>query len=138
MNEILHQQRYVVSSLTQRRHFEWNYIEPIEQITAERARANCCLQISIGGCNYSYVCLNGLIAADSLKFTLLQHAQERNSSFHREFTDLIQEDRPSISQFEAAQSSLQRSGKGSFLMTEQFRCDQSGRNRCTIYADECA
>ena len=45
----------------------------------------------------------------------LQHAQERNLCFHRQFSDLIKQDRAARSDLESSEVTLQCSGKSSTL-----------------------
>jgi hypothetical protein len=41
-----------------------------------------------------------------------------------------------VRHFKAALATLHRAGEGAFLVAKQFRGDQGGRNRRTVYADE--
>src|SRR5262249_48142649 len=71
-----------------------------------------------------------------LKFVLLQHPQERHLSLGGQLSDLIEEQAPARGQLKAAQAPLQRSSKCPFLMPEQFRGDQGGRDGGTVYTDK--
>src|SRR5437667_1939127 len=51
--EIRDQQRHIFQTLAQWRQFEWNNIEPIEQIGSELSLLHLYIQAFIGGCDYS-------------------------------------------------------------------------------------
>src|SRR5262245_6180071 len=111
----------VFGMFSQRRHLDWEYIQTIKEITAEPPLCDCRPEISIGGHNYSCIDMNRLISAKPLHLTVLQHPQQRNLCFHRQFPDLIEQDRPARSYLESSETTLQSSGKGSFLVAKEFR-----------------
>src|SRR5205085_466238 len=63
--------------------------EPRERITAR--------QISIRCRDYAHIDANGFSAAQSLKFLLLEHAQQFRLQLKRNFFNLIEEDRTAMS-----------------------------------------
>ena len=73
-------------------------------------------------------------STDALEFPLLKNPQKSGLRFRRNLSDFIEEDGPSLGQFKPAQTPLQRPRKGSFLVTEQFRADESRRYRRAIHA----
>src|SRR4030095_4856477 len=67
-------------------------------------------------------------AAHALDLALLKHAQELGLQFPLEGTDLIEEQRPALSELEPPELFLKRAGEGAALMTEQLRLDQGLRD----------
>ena len=67
---------------------------------------------------------------------LLKHAEEFYLNVRRDFADLVQENRSTIGGFEPTSASLNRPGKGTFFVTEEFSSNQRRWNRRTINSDE--
>src|SRR6266853_1384168 len=76
INEVFDQQRDVRSSFSKRGYLDREDVQPIKQITAERASADGGLQVTIGGCNHPNVSADSTSAAHTLKLMLLQNTQE--------------------------------------------------------------
>jgi len=66
----------------------------------------------------------------------LQHLQEHDLDFSRQFADLVEEDRAAVGQFEAALSSLDGSGERTLLVAKELRGDERGGNCRAVDADE--
>src|SRR5258708_17849633 len=122
INEEFDQHRDVLLAFAQRRNLNRKHVEAIEEVAAKCAGSNSILQVTIGGSNHPHISSNEPIAPDPLKFTLLQNPQKGNLSLHRKVTDLIQEDRAPIRQFEAAQAPLLCPGERPLFMAEHLRC----------------
>jgi hypothetical protein len=65
---------------------------------------------------------------------LLQDAKERDLRLHRQFADLVEEDRPSVRELEATEPALEGSREGPLLVTEQFGGNQVARNGRAIHS----
>src|SRR5437899_8270802 len=77
-------------------------IQAVIQIFAKLARADRLHEVPVRGRNDADVDLDGLRAADALELAFLHHAEELNLHALGNFADLIQENRPSVGQLEAA------------------------------------
>jgi len=108
------------TSLTQRRHFDREYVEPVKQILAKCASHDCLFQVTICRCNNANVNLQRLIGAYALKFSLLKHPQQRNLRFQWQITDLIEKDGAPISRFEATQTPLCRACERALFVPKQL------------------
>src|SRR5580692_8796108 len=86
------------------------------------------------GGNDSHIRSNRGCPSESLEFVLLEHSQERHLSVRRQLAEFIQKNCAPLRQLEAPQPSLQRTGKGSLLMTEKLRCNQTRWDRRAVYA----
>src|SRR6266849_5292678 len=96
IDKVFDQQRNVRSSFSKRRYLDREDIQPIKQITAERASADGGLQVTIGGCNHPNVSADSTSAADTLKLMLLQNTKQSNLSLNWKFSDFVEENRASI------------------------------------------
>src|SRR6266403_2507626 len=124
INEVFDQQRDVRSSFSKRGYLDREDVQPIKQITAERASADGGLQVTIGGCNHPNVSADSTSAADTLELMLLQNTQECDLSLRWKFSDFVEEKRSSICQFKPTQSLLGRAREGTLFMAEQVRSDK--------------
>src|SRR6266851_6466874 len=93
IDKVFDQQRDVRSSFSKRRYLDREDIQPIKQITAERASADGGLQVTIGGCNHPNVSADSTSAADTLKLMLLQNTKQSNLSLNWKFSDFVEEKR---------------------------------------------
>src|SRR5229473_3503130 len=96
IDKVFDQQRDVRSSFSKRRYLDREDVQPIKQITAERASADGGLQVTIGGCNYPNVSADSTTAADTLELMLLQNTQECDLSLRWKLSDFVEEKRASI------------------------------------------
>src|ERR1700730_1363004 len=78
----------------------------------------------------------GAVAAESLKFLLLQNAQQFRLKFQRDVAHFVQKECALIRQFKASYFLSDRSGKCSFFMTEQLTLQKPERNRGAIQFNE--
>jgi hypothetical protein len=90
IDEKFDQQGNVFSSFPQRRNLNRKDVETVKQIATKGTRSDGSFQIAIGGSDDPHVSSNTLIAAHTLKLSLLQNAQERNLSFGRQLAHFVQ------------------------------------------------
>src|SRR6185295_9809362 len=88
------------------------------------------------GCDEPDVDLVRLVAAESLEFLFLQHAEQLRLQLERNVADLVEKERALVGQLEAARFLCDRPGEGASLMTEQFALQQPQGDRGTIQFDE--
>jgi hypothetical protein len=68
-------------------------MQPIEQVLAEAALLHVFDQVAMGCRNDPHVHLDGLAAADRLDLALLDGAKQLHLRRHRQFADLVEEQR---------------------------------------------
>src|SRR5882757_8588668 len=136
IDEVFDQQRNVRSSFSKRGYLDREDIQPIKQITTERASADGGLQVTIGGCNHPNVSADSTSAADTLKLMLLQNTKQSNLSLNWKFSDFVEEKRASICQLKPTQTLLSRAREGALLMAEQLRSDKIAGDCRTVHANE--
>ena len=105
-DEVFEQHRDVLPPLAQRRHFDREHVQTIEQVEPEIAGGDGLLQIPIGGGDDADISGNGLAAADSFKLPFLEHSKEGDLSFRRKLGNFVQEKRAALSQLKSADAPL--------------------------------
>src|SRR6266403_3411540 len=81
------QERYVVAAFAQRRHFDWENVEPVVQVSAKGTIVNEPLKIAVRRGQHSDIDLNRSRRAKPLKLSLLKYAQELGLQFERYVSD---------------------------------------------------
>src|SRR4029077_6614365 len=95
INEVLNQQRNVVSSLTQGGHFDWKNVGPVKQVPPERPCRDGSFQVAIRGGYHPNIGSDRSSRTDTLKLAFLKNPQKSDLCLNRKFSDLVQEDRAS-------------------------------------------
>src|SRR5688572_23986747 len=130
------QRRNVVDALAQRRDGDRKNIQAIVQIRSERSVFDHLRKIAVRGRDDPHVHPLGPRAAEALKLTLLQDAQQLGLYFRGDIADLVQEQRALVRELETADPLRRRTGKRTLLMSEQFALEQPRRHRRHAHADE--
>src|SRR5262245_40707562 len=136
LDEVLDQNRNVLTSLSQWRRDNRKDVQAIEEIRSERARRDGLRQIPVRRGDHPDVHGNGATPADPFDVTLLQDAQQRDLRVHRYLADLVEKDGARMRQFKPTPSLLRGAGKGALLVAEQLRRDERCWRRRAIEADE--
>src|SRR5262249_10687292 len=136
LNEVFDQHQDVFPPLSERRHLDREYIEPIEQVRAEAPICHRRFQVTIRGGDDADVDVDRLPSPPPLESPLLQPPQQRRLRVGQELAHLIEEDRAAIGELETAKPALRGSGEGSLLVAEQLRRDQRWCNGRAVDADE--
>src|SRR5262249_56663045 len=71
-----------------------------------------------------------------LEFDSLQHTQQLRLQLQRQFTDLVQEERPTVGELEAPGPRGGRPGEGALLVSEQLALDERRRQRRAVHLHE--
>ena len=117
---------------------KWNrkHIETVEQVLPKLPVSNILLQIAVGGGNDPDIDVQGVNAAQSFKFTILQDPQQLRLQFEGQFADFVQKKSALVGQFDAADFLADGAGKPTFFVSKKFALQQAGGNRCAIQLDE--
>src|SRR5215510_11426060 len=136
LDEVVDEQGNVIGSFTERRNSDGENIQSIEKILAKRASRDGLFQVAVGRSDDAYVNRDRLDAANALNFPFLEDAEQCNLGFSRQISDLVEENRASISRLKPSHALLECSGEGAFFMPKQFRGNERGWNRCTVHLNE--
>ncbi len=104
--------------LSQRRQHEWEDVQAVVEIAAEKAIGDHRGQIAVGSRHESYVDANRLCAAQALELLFLQHAKQLRLQLGRNVAGFVQEQRPLVRQLETADFLADRASKRAFLVAE--------------------
>ena len=85
-------------------------------------------KVAIGGGDKTNIHRNRSSPAQPLYLLLLQGTQELGLQFQRQVSDLVQEQRAHMSQFQSSDALRDRPGEGAFLMAKELALQQAERN----------
>jgi hypothetical protein len=111
LHEVLDQHRNVFFPFPERRHIDWENIQPVEEVGAKGSGSNRSRQIAVGSGDNSNISRNGAAASHSFKLAVLDDAKQRNLRFRRKFADFIEKNRAGVRQFKPALPALEGSGE---------------------------
>jgi outer membrane PBP1 activator LpoA protein len=133
----VHEQlRNVFAPLTQRRHFDANHVEAMEQIFAEQALSHSLFEILMRRCDDAHVDAHRNLSADAIELAFRQHAQQPRLQLRRHVADLVEEQRAAVRLLEAAATLAIRAGERALLVAEQLGLEQVRGERRRVERDE--
>src|SRR4029078_12587336 len=94
------------------------------QIFAKHALPHSFFQIDVGGRDNAHVDPPWTGVTEWCEFAFLNYAQQADLRFRRNITNLVEEDRTPIGNFEQTFLGGDRAGESAARMTEQFRFKQ--------------
>src|SRR5262249_29461438 len=101
-HEFFGQKRNIFAALPQRWNMDWHDIQAEEKVLAEFLLFDALLQIAVGGREDSHINRYGAVPPHPLELTLLKHSQQLGLDIGCDFAYLVQQNGPSVSQFETA------------------------------------
>src|SRR6266568_6589429 len=128
--------RDVAATVAQRRHQHRHNADAIVKVGAKFVAGHRFFEILVGRRDNAHIDLDGVVAADSLKFLFLQYAQKLGLEGGRDFADLVEKNRALVGEFEAPLARINRAGKCPLFMAEQLGLKDRFRQRCTVDLDE--
>ena len=126
----------VVGSLAQGGQQEREDIESIIKVAAESAVGGHLCQIAVRRRDETHVDLDRLVAAETLEFLFLQHAQQLGLQLQGNVTHLVEKKCPAVGQFKAPDLLRNGAGEGTFFVAKQLAFQKSRGNGGTIELDE--
>ena len=134
--EMLHQQRYIIAPLTQRRQAQTNHVQTVQQVFAKHALFHTFVEILVRCGDDAHVRFHRRLSADAVILAVLQHAQQTHLQIRRHVADFIEEQRAAFGLLKAALSRRLRASERAAFVTEQFRFEQIFRDRRRVDGDE--
>src|SRR4029077_12945184 len=101
VDEVLNQHGNIFLPFPQRRHLDRKNVEPVKEVTPERARGDGRFQIAVSSGNHPNVRSDGSSSTDTTELVFLQNAQKSDLRLGRKLSDFIEEDRASFGQLKA-------------------------------------
>ena len=130
--KIIHEQRNVVGTVAQRRDVDAHDVEAIKQILAKLFRGDGGFERLVRRGDDAHVHLNRLVAADTLKSSTLQHAQNFRLRRGCHVADFVEENRAFVALLEFSDALVGRAGERAAFVAEQFAFQKLFRNRGAI------
>ncbi len=121
--------RNVFATLAQRRYFDADHVQAVQQILAEHVLFHAFFQRLVRGCDHAHIDAHGHLAADAIELAFGQYAQQAGLQLRRHVADFIEEQRAAVGLFEAAATQCIGAGERTFFVTEQFGLEQI-RSEC--------
>ena len=112
----------VGTSVLEGRHVDGKLVDAVIEVLSELAFGYRLRQILVGGTDESDIHIYLLRATQRTDFSLLQGSEELHLYFVVEVSHLIEENRSTVSYLEGTLLILFGSGKGTLLISEEFRC----------------
>jgi FixJ family two-component response regulator len=117
--ESAYQNRDIFLSFAQWRHGNAHHVQAKIKIVAKFSFAHQLFEIFVRGCNYPYICVQRLIAANSLECAALAHdAQQFDLSARVDLSHFVEENRAPVGLLEPADAPFVCAGERAFLVTE--------------------
>src|SRR5436190_613325 len=117
MKDVPADRAQIAETCPQRRNVELHAAEPVVQILAELAARDHGAEISVRGADHSHVDAHGCDAADTVERLLLEYAQESHLGAGRDVADFVEEEGPSVGDFEPPAATGGGVGEGSLLVS---------------------
>src|SRR5258707_1862371 len=104
----------------QRRHLNRENVEPVKEVTPERARSDGRFQIAVSGGNHPNIRSDGSSSTDTTELVFLQNAQKSDLGLGGKLSDFIEEDGASFGQLKAPQKPLGSPRRAPPFLPKQF------------------
>src|SRR6266850_8459732 len=138
LNEVFHELGDIRFPLAQRWQVNRKSVQPIIQIFAELTVPNHLLQVLVGRSNDANIDSSGTRAANGLKFTLLENAEQLGLKLQWHVSNFIEEQSAAIRQREPADMRIDRASKGSAFVSEQLTFEKAGRHSRAVHLHQIA
>src|SRR2546422_10520009 len=104
VREVGYEEWDVGGPLPERRHFDREHAQPIEEIGPKRTARNGRFQVPVRGGNDADVHLDRAWRAEALEFPFLENPQQGELRVGLKIADLVEEDRAAVGELEAAKA----------------------------------
>jgi len=126
----------IVPSLPERRDGNREHTQPVVQVFPERPRGHREHQIAVRGCHDADRHPERSRAAEPLELPRLEHAQEPGLQLEGQLAHLVEKERRSVCQLEAARLPREGAGVGPLLPAEQLALDERRGQRAAVDGHE--
>ena len=116
--EMIDQERDIPLSFAERRQFDGERIEPVEEVLPELAGSGQVGEVLVGRGQDANVGLDRLVAAHAFELLILKDTQDFGLSGGRHIADFIEKERAAVGLLELADALAVRAGERSLLVPE--------------------
>src|SRR5215217_1171360 len=114
--EVVDQHRNVLTSLTQRRHVDRQHVDAVIEIVPETSLSNHRAQVSVCGCNHSYIHADLMSTTNAPDLSFLKRAQKLGLNANIKLGNLVEKQRPAIRDLKQTFLLCMSTGERTFLM----------------------
>ncbi|AEK62079.1 hypothetical protein CFU_2252 [Collimonas fungivorans Ter331] len=136
LDEVRQQQRDILTPLIEARQVDADHADAVIQVFAKTALRAHLQQVGLAGGDDAAIDGDRLVAAETLQFPLLQHAQQFHLQGQRHAFDFVEEHRAALGVFELADAPFLGAGESSCLMAENLAFEYGFRQRAAIDGDK--
>src|SRR5207247_11433966 len=129
-------ERDVLRPFPERRHADREDAQSVIEVGAKSPALDGLFQIPVARGKHPDIDGDRLGAADPLELALLEDPEELWLQLQGQVPDLVEEERPAVSQLEPALPPGQRAREGPPLMPEQLALNQAGGQGGAIHLDQ--
>jgi hypothetical protein len=133
---MFHQGSYVFATIPQRRQDDRENIQTIVQVAAKFLTVHHLLEVPVRSGDEAYVYAMGPTTSEPFEFLFLQNTEELRLQGKWQVADFIKKESPFVSQFEAANSLCDCTGKSTPFMAKELTFEQVEGNRRTVQLDQ--
>ena len=134
--EVFEQEGHVLLALPQWGDIHPYHIEPVIEVGAKGALIDQLLQIHLAGRQYPYIQRNGVIGAEGLYLSVLQHPQQLDLQRHRHALYLVEKEGAPVCPGNLAYPALLGPGEGAGLEAEQLALHHGFGHGAAVDGDE--
>jgi hypothetical protein len=120
VDEALRQPSDIPSAISERWHIKWEHIQTVVQIHAELTIFDMLLEVLVCCRNDPHVALDGFAAANALKGSLLQNAQQFHLHLIGHVTYFIEEQCATLGELKSPFASRDSASEGAFFVTKEL------------------
>ena len=121
---MIHQERDVFLSLTQRHEVQVDEVDAVEEVFAEGLFVDHLTEVGIGGTHHTHISPSGHAVAQHFVGLVLEHTQEFHLTRQFQLTYLIEEDGAALCQFEASCAVVLGIGERTLLVSKHLALEQ--------------
>ena len=126
------QKRDVLPARAQRRHYNFDHLQPEVEILPKRALPNRLSQILVGGGEHPDIHRDHRASAHAHNLPFLQHPEQLHLSHRRHLSDLVEKQRPPVGGLEKSFAAALCAGKSAPFVTEQLTLHEVLRDRSAV------
>src|SRR5580698_3205760 len=133
---VTHEHQEIVPALAQRGEMDGEDGQPVVQVRAELLLYDSRLEIPVTGGDDAHIGVDGLAAPYAFEGLRLQQTQYLRLQRDGHVSDLVQQDRPSVTLLETADATAVRAGESALLMPEELAFEEVVWNRRAVQRKE--
>gem|GEM_PF-2339635 len=133
---MLREERNVLPPLAERRQLDREDVEPEVEVLPKQPGLDLLLEVAVGGADDAHVHGDLGLSAEATELFLFDDPQEFRLQLDGQLAHLVEEERATVGELEAAEPALVRAGEGTLLVPEDLGLHQRGGDGGAVDGDE--